>query len=598
MFKVKEYKEENKDEGKVVWTTEKVEKLLAAMEEGYQPSEHPFYENDPNYKKGNIVFEYTDWEFEELKRCAKDIIHFANNYCQVMTDDGYQKITLRPYQERVLRSYQDNRWNIFLAPRQVGKTITSSVFLTWFLLFHFDKNVLLMSNKGATTKEIMDKIKAIMEGLPFFLKPGVAKKDVMTMIYDNRCRIIGQNTTKTGGIGFTIHLLFLDEFAHIPTNIKKPFYENVYPTLSSSKISRVIITSTPNGFDLFHDLYQGAVDGANEYTALRVDWWEVPGRDEAWKAREIANLGSEEAFNQQYGCQFLNASSLLLTSEQILRLEKNQREFAFQEIDALDDLCIDYSALKWSTDFDLVEIDDNKTYFTFTIDIAEGIGRDFSIINIWKIVPITNSDIDMLASPGHIAEFFGLEQIGIFRSNIHNLEDFSKILYTLIVKVFSQENLRVVVEYNTYGSELIKNLQTLYPASNDFDEETIVRYYHRVGAKVKNLGLRLNRDNKILYCEKMKKSVGLGQLIVKDPRTIEEAKAFSRNPNGSYSAQSGNDDCIMTCVSASSFFETLDFMEIVEDLFDDLDSSVQKRIDEMLDFDDENNGDSMYDGLF
>jgi hypothetical protein len=204
----------------------------------------------------------------------------------------------------------------------------------------------------------------------------------------------------------------------------------------------------------------------------------------------------------------------------------------------------------------------------------------------------------MLTSPGHIAEFFGLEQVGIFRSNIHNLEDFSKILYTLIVKVFSQENLRVVVEYNTYGSELIKNLQTLYPASNDFDEETIVRYYHRVGAKVKNLGLRLNRDNKILYCEKMKKSVGLGQLIVKDPRTIEEAKAFSRNPNGSYSAQSGNDDCIMTCVSASSFFETLDFMEIVEDIFDDLDSSVQKRIDEMLDFDDENNGDSMYDGLF
>jgi hypothetical protein len=121
MFKVKEYKEESSDDGKVIWTTEKVEKILKAMEEGYQPTDHPFYEGDPNYKKGNIVFEYTDWEYEEIKKCAKDIIHFANTYCTVMTDDGYMKISLRPYQERVLRSYQLNRWNIFLAPRQIGK---------------------------------------------------------------------------------------------------------------------------------------------------------------------------------------------------------------------------------------------------------------------------------------------------------------------------------------------------------------------------------------------------------------------------------------------------------------------------------------------
>jgi hypothetical protein len=601
MFKVKEYQEEKEeDDGKVIWTSKKVEDLLRSMEEGYQAVHHPFYEGDPNYKKGNIVFEYTDHEFSEIKRCAKDIIYFANTYCQVMTDEGYQKITLRPYQERVLKSYQENRWNIFMASRQIGKTITSSIFLTWYLLFHFDKNVLLMANKGATTKEIMDKIKAVVEGLPFFLKPGVAKKDVMTMIFDNRCRIIGQNTTKTGGIGFTIHLLFLDEFAHIQENIKRPFYENVYPTLSSSKISRVIITSTPNGYDLFHDLYQGAVDGMNEYTPIRVDWWEVPGRDEEWKLREIANLGSEEAFNQQYGCQFLNSSSLLLSSEHILRLEGDQKDFIFQEIDDLDDLFIDYSQLKWDPDFDLLEIEDEKNFFLLSVDLAEGIGRDFSIINIFKIKTIKDYDIEKLTSPGNISEFFGIEQIGIFRSNVHNLDDFSKILYTLCVKVFDQENLRMVVEYNTYGSELIKNLISLYPASNDFDEEVIVRYHHRITSKIKSLGLRLNKENKILYCEKMKKCVGAGQILIKDRRTVDEAKTFSRNPNGSYSAQSGNDDCIMSCITASSFFDTLDFIEIVEELFDNIDTDTQKLIDKMIESSD--TGDSTdyssYDYIF
>jgi len=120
-FTVKEFKEEDKDAGKVLWSTDKVEKLIAAMEEGFATSDHPFFENNPDYKKANIVYEYTDQEFDEIKKCAKDIIHFANHYCQVMTDEGYMKIQLRPYQEMVLRSYQDNRWNIFLAPRQVGK---------------------------------------------------------------------------------------------------------------------------------------------------------------------------------------------------------------------------------------------------------------------------------------------------------------------------------------------------------------------------------------------------------------------------------------------------------------------------------------------
>jgi hypothetical protein len=140
----------------------------------------------------------------------------------------------------------------------------------------------------------------------------------------------------------------------------------------------------------------------------------------------------------------------------------------------------------------------------------------------------------------------------------------------------------MVIEYNTYGSELINNLITLYPASNDFDEEVIVRYHHRITSKTKSLGLRINKENKILYCEKMKKSVGCGQLIIKDRRTVDEAKTFSRNPNGSYSAQSGNDDCIMSCVTASSFFDTLDYTEIVEELFDNIDEDIQSIIDKMI----------------
>ena len=135
---------------------------------------------------------------------------------------------------------------------------------------------------------------------------------------------------------------------------------------------------------------------------------------------------------------------------------------------------------------------------------------------------------------------------------------------------------------------------TLYPASNDFDEETIVRYHHRVGAKVKNQGLRLNKDNKKLYCEKTKTLVKENRLIIRDKKGIDEACLFSRNPNGSYSAQTGNDDIFMTTVNASSFFDSLDFEEITEEYFDNIDGELQSLIENTIEQSDDN-ADQIYD---
>ena len=209
---------------------------MVALDEGYKPTQHPFYDNNPNLRKGNIVFKYTEHELKEITKCAKDIVYFADNYCTVMTDHGLQTIKLRKYQKEMLKQFQAERFNICLASRQVGKTICSSIFIAWYVLFNYDKNALILSNKGATTREIIDKGKTILEHMPFFLKPGVIKWDVFNSKFDNGCRIIGQSTTKKAAIGFTIHLLFMDEFAHIPQNFVNTFYENVYPTVSASSL--------------------------------------------------------------------------------------------------------------------------------------------------------------------------------------------------------------------------------------------------------------------------------------------------------------------------------------------------------------------------
>ena len=567
------------------WSTEMVEQLMLAIDEGYKPKSTPFYDNNPNLKKGNIVFNYTTNEIQQLTKCAKDIIYFADNFCTVMTDDGLQTIKLRHYQKTYLRQLQKERFNICLASRQVGKTICSSIFIAWYSLFNFDKNSLILSNKGATTREIIDKGKTILEHLPFFLKPGIIKWDVFNSKFDNGCRIIGQTTTKKAAIGFTIHLLFMDEFAHIPQNFVNSFYENVYPTISASKNSKVIITSTPNGFNKFYDIYAASEKGLNEYTPFRIDWWDVPGRYDEWMKQEVSNLGSEEAFNRQYGNQFIASSSLLLGADSLKKLQKLQTEFVHKEIPQFEEDVIEYRDLLWDPNFDLSEIEEDENYWIFSVDIAEGSGGDYSVVNMFKIELMNERDWDKVVSPGSFIDFFRIRQVGRFRSNTHTVEDFAKAIYILALDLFYSENVKMVIEWNMFGGEIIKRLETVFPQRNNFDEEMVVKFRHRIDAKTKKFGLKIKKDNKTIFCQNFKKYITQNKIILKDKSTIYEASTFGKLPNGSYSGQLGNDDLIMTCINSSEFFNTLDFADFAEEIYDTIDLNSQLKIDKVLEND-------------
>lgn len=120
MSELKEEKNSN------FWSTARVEKIMRDAEDNgieYKDVDNPFHENEPELRRGNILFEYTDWELDEIKKCASDVVYFANNYCKVMTDDGIRQIELRDYQVQILRQYQTHRKNVFVSPRQSGKCL-------------------------------------------------------------------------------------------------------------------------------------------------------------------------------------------------------------------------------------------------------------------------------------------------------------------------------------------------------------------------------------------------------------------------------------------------------------------------------------------
>lgn len=559
-------------ENTAIWTTERVDKLLSDFENGMIDiktiKNSPFKDNDPAWKKANLVFEYTPEELEEIKRCKADPVYFANKYAQVMQETGIEQIVLRDYQEEIIKAFKDNRFNILMASRQIGKTVMSGVFIAWYLVFHTDKNVLAVANIASTTKEVLDKIRSVIENLPFFLKPGCVSNNVMSMKFDNGCRLIGRTTTKNTGIGFTIHVLYIDEFAHINPSYLDFFYRAIYPTISASSNSKVIITSTPNGMNRFYEIYMDALEGKNAYVPLRVDWWQVPGRDEEWKKMTIANLGSEEDFNQEYGLQFFSSDKLLLAAKDLrkifnLRINYVTPDWAQtpETIELLDGLMVHPNFNKLT----LEEIRNDSNYYVFSVDTADGVNRDYSIINIFKVVALP---IRMLESVKEFikseTDVFSLVQVAAMRTNRRDINQYCNALEHLIFNVFNTDRVRLLIELNHKGEYIMDKIMK----REDYWDGLLIFSKHTESAQIRKPGLKLTVTNKIKYCERFKYLTAVNKILPNEFKTVHELGSFGRSTNGTYRSQSGNDDLAMTCVNSAAFFESPNFWEIANEELD------------------------------
>ena len=146
--------------------------------------------------------------------------------------------------------FNDNRFSIVLACRQSGKSISSVVYLLWYAVFHPEKTIAILANKGAVAREMLARITLALENLPFFLQPGCKALNKGSIEFSNNSKILAAATSGSSIRGLSINLLFLDEFAFIDDDAR--FYTSTYPVVSAGKDTQIIICSTANGLSLIH----------------------------------------------------------------------------------------------------------------------------------------------------------------------------------------------------------------------------------------------------------------------------------------------------------------------------------------------------------
>ena len=569
---------------RMIWSTKALDLAIKGLGEGRKLVANPFYENNIKLLKGDLVFQRTPEEVAEWKKCKKDIHYFVEKYCKLMTPEGIKHITLRDYQHKYLDHLDKNQLSVYLACRQCGKTTTTCIYLLHYLLFNVDKNTLICANILKTAKEIIDKTKKIFVELPFFLKPGIYKWNESEIVLDNGCRVQCTSTTGTSGIGFTINMLVLDEFAHLAPNIAERFYNNIFPTVVASK-AKVAITSTQNGRNLFYRIYKAAEAGESDYKPFKTDWYEVPEwnpdkkcwekRDEEWRRLQIANYGSEEAFNSQFGTNFDISSNTLISQKILSKLSTSLVEFINKEIPGV----IAGDSFYWHPNFDPSTLKQN--HIIITGDLSEGVERDYTVFMISRMIE---------------PESGKLECVGFFRSNSLSRETCALAIQTLICKYCDLNKVLLSYERNTYGDlfykQLIENAEK-DPLVSDFDESIIVKYFNETGTKF-NRGIKITSGNKTVHCKLFKEDFERGLITNNSLQTSIELGNFNDDGTGHYKAVFGHDDLVMTMVQLTFVKNTLQYKMMKSD-FDSQIEPQQSQPDSNYDIYAEPWGEDIYD---
>jgi len=474
-----------------------------------------------NLRNFNESVRMLPWQLEEIKKCARDIHYFVNNYVYINTkDEGVQLFKLREYQSKVIDCYRDNRFNILKFPRQSGKSITTMAYLLWYGLFHKEKVIVILANKLALAQEQLEHLKNAYQNLPFWMQPGVKQWNKRSITTAHDTRIACYATSPDAVRGMAINVLYLDEFAFVKSHIADEFIASVFPTISSGKTTKVIMTSTPQGMNHFFRMWEDALGDysttaeGNGYVKSEIKWNEVPGRDELWAKRERRRIG-EIRFNQEYLCDFVGSVSTLIDHHH-LKTMKYTKHIKIPKLP-------DYIKI-WELPRPKLEIEAKDWEYVASLDSGYGMHADNTVLQIFLV----KSNITA-------------HQVAKMSTNSMDIEDFCKKANFLLKKY---HNPGLIIEQNGPGLTAIKFFQ------NIAEYENLLHF----DPKGKHMGIWATDKLKDNACVLMKTYVQRNFLKIHDRDTINELHAFGRLTQNKWGGLGGNHDDHVTSLYWIPFY--------------------------------------------
>lgn len=497
-----------------------------------------------DFKGIGKTIKYDEWIIKtetKILTCADDHILITKNskkvLCKnlsvgdsILTVDGLEEIISienLPIESNMYDLIDVDGGNVYYTNNIVSHNSTTVVsYLLHYAIFNDNVNIALLANKASTARDLLNRLQTGYENLPKWLQQGILSWNKGSLELENGSKITAAATSAASVRGGSYNIVFLDEYAFVPSQVADDFMSSVYPTITSGKESKVIVVSTPKGMNHFYKLWDDAIKLRNTYIPLRVYWNDVPGRDEKFKADTIANIGQTK-WDAEFECNFLGSSDTLISGQKlsvlVSDLPKTSRDF----LDIYEDP------------------QPNKTYL-ITVDVAEGVELDYSAFVVFDVSQIPykvvakyrNNDIPSLRFPDVI------EPVG---------------------KHYNDAFILCEVNNDTQVANIL-HLELDYP--NVLQTKTLGRGGQVAGqnfsGKGVKYGIKMSKPVKKNGCMNLKTLIEEDKLIFNDRDIIDELSTFVSRYN-SFSAEEGKNDDLVMCLVLFAWISTQDyFKEITE----------------------------------
>ena len=494
------------------------------------------YLGNPNLKKANVSQEWTKEELVEYKRCMDDPLHFIQNYVKIVSlDEGLVPFKMYSFQKEMVGTFHSNRFTICKLPRQSGKSTVMISYLLHYALFNPSVNIAILANKAATARDLLSRLQLAYEHLPKWLQQGVMSWNKGSLELENGSKILASSTSASAVRGGSYNIIFLDEFAYVPSNVAEQFFSSVYPTISSGKTTKVMIVSTPHGMNMFYKLWTDAENQRNTYIPIEVHWSEVPGRDEAWKKETIKNT-SEQQFNTEFECEFLGSIDTLISPNKL-------RTLAYK------------NPLQSNAGLDVYEQPKEGNTYLLTADVSRGVANDYSAYIVFDVSQV----------PYRIVAKYRDNEVKplLFPQKIHQV---AKAYNTAFV----------LVEVNDIGEQVANSMHF----DMEYDNMIMASMRGRAGQILgggfsggrAQLGVRTTKAVKKIGCSNLKQLIEDNKLIVEDYDAINELSTFIVK-GSSFEADDGCNDDLVACMfifgwcTDQTYFKELTNNDIREQMY-------------------------------
>jgi hypothetical protein len=486
------------------------------------------YLGNPNLKKANVAQEFTQEQIEEFMRCAADPVYFAKTYMKIVSlDEGLIQFQPYDFQEKLIKNFHENRFNICKMPRQTGKSTTSVSYLLHYVVFNDSVNIGILANKAATARDLLGRLQTAYENLPKWMQQGIISWNKGSLELENGSKILAASTSASAVRGMSFNILFLDEFAFVPNHIAEAFFSSVYPTITSGKTTKVIMVSTPHGMNHFYRYWHDAEKGKNEYIPTDVHWSQVPGRDAAWKKQTIANT-SEQQFKIEFECEFLGSVDTLINPSKLRTLVYENPIARSAGLDIYEDPVKDHDYL-------------------MTVDVARGVAEDYSAFVL----------IDITEFPHKV--------VGKYRNNEIKPMIFPNVIWEIAKKY---NNAFIMCEVNDIGDQVASILNF------DLEYENLLMCSMRGRAgqvvgqgfsgKKTQLGVKMSKTVKKVGSLNLKALIESDKIVFKDYEIISELTTFIQKHN-SFEAEEGCNDDLAMCLVIYAWLVQNDYFKELTD---------------------------------